>query len=81
MTTPDKVVLSSTAEITQALSDQRLVPPSADASGATMILRADMARFSAPTDHGKRRTDVEATIVDIDLATASNLAARVDRSW
>ena len=80
MSPPETVVLSSAEEILAALADERLVPPSAPTSGATMALRAEMARFSPPAHHSSRRSDVESAVASIDLEVAADLAARFARA-
>lgn len=74
---PPKVVLSSAADITAALADDRLIPPSVDGTGSTLALRSAMARFSAPDNHGALRTDVEQAIARIDLTTVASRAAQL----
>lgn len=77
MSPPDEaLVLFSPAEITGALSDERLVPPPAPASDVTMALRARMARFSPPSLHGPRRAAVETAIAAVDVGAAAERAKR-----
>jgi hypothetical protein len=75
----DEVVVDAPVDVAAVLADPRLVPHrSADpSSGATIRLRAAMARFSEPSAHPPRRAAVVDVVAGLDLVELRTVAAQL----
>lgn len=67
-------MLIRSGDVAAALDDPVLEPPPLDGPGATLALRAAMARFSGRADHATRRAHVEQAIARLDPQRAEMIA-------
>ena len=79
----EALVITERDSIERALVDSRLIPhahPDAGAGGRTMELRAEMARFSRPTEHPGRRAAADRAVrrLDVDAVIAEARVASKD---
>jgi len=62
--------------IRDVLACDLAVPPHRPGDGAALELRAAMARFAVPAEHGPRRASVEEVLAELDVTEVRELAGR-----
>lgn len=69
--------VSDPAAILTVLTSHAATPPARSGDGATLRLRAAMARFAAPSEHGPRRQQIDHVIERLDVEFVRQLARRM----